>query len=215
MSGYDSEDEKSLAKLGLEQVFVRKLNTFGNFCVTFSVMCGPGTIKCTLALAWNFGGPAACTYGCVLGRKRGPLLGWFTGWFSFIGEAALAGAYAGGLVTFITSLMQVNYNVTVGLVAQLGIYAACLALAGGIAALPASMLAHICAWGCWWIVCSTLIVALMLPTVAPWHQNAHFIFAKFNDYRQSTTGIRSNAYLFLENCLVAQFCVIGYGEPLI
>ena len=36
--------------------------------------------------------------------------------------------------------------------------------------------------------------ALTLPTVAPWRQSAHFIFAQFNDYHISTTGISSNVY---------------------
>ncbi|KAK9812568.1 hypothetical protein WJX73_009557 [Symbiochloris irregularis] len=146
----------------------------------------------------------------VLGKQRGPLFGWFTGWFSFIGEAALAGGSAASIVALVFSLMQVNYNYDVTPAQQLAIYTGSLILSGLIVSLPARALAYISAWGCFWIFCGIVIVCLTLPAVAPWRQSATFIFAHFNTYQTSPTGIRNNVYLFLENVMVAQYCVIGY-----
>ncbi|KAK9793204.1 hypothetical protein WJX73_006146 [Symbiochloris irregularis] len=58
----------------------------------------------------------------VLGRERGPLLGWFSGWFSLIGEAALAGAYAASVSALLVNLASVNHEVNITPAQQLGIY---------------------------------------------------------------------------------------------
>ncbi|KAK9793206.1 hypothetical protein WJX73_006939 [Symbiochloris irregularis] len=58
--------------------------------------------------------------------------------------------------------------------------------------------------------CGIILVGLTLPTVAPWQQSLHFIFAKFNTVHDSNTGVRGRMYLFLDNCMVATYCLIGW-----
>lgn len=62
-------DESALEKLGLDpSSFRRDLNTFSNFCVTFSVMCPMGTITSMHGptLFYSLLPLAACAFGRAL-----------------------------------------------------------------------------------------------------------------------------------------------------
>ena len=65
---------------------------------------------------------AICKRQTVVARPDLPISVICAGWFSFIGEAALAGGSAASIVALIVSLMQVNYSYTVTPVQQLAIY---------------------------------------------------------------------------------------------
>ena len=83
------------------------------------------------------------------------------GWFSFIGEAALAGAYAASISALITSLMLVNYGVVVTPVQQLGIYTGgrwCLCTAQ-LSAVSALRLVRHCCWTEWVPLAGCLILS--------------------------------------------------------
>ena len=36
---------------------------------------------------------------------------------------------------------------------------------------------------------------LVLPTVAPWHKSAQFVWATFNGHQQSTSGLTNDVYV--------------------
>jgi hypothetical protein len=46
---------------------------------------------------------------------------------------------------------------------------------------------------------------ILLPTVAPRHQSASFVFLDFQGVGQTSTGLGNNAMIFFVGMLMAQF----------
>ena len=132
-------DEVLLHYLGYRQVLHRKMGTFSNFAISYSIISvvAAGCIT-TYYQAFNNGGPVAIIWGWVLvsvftalvsmamaeiassmptagalyfwaSRLGGPAWGWFTGWFNLVGQVAVTAGIDYGGAVVTTSLLNLLF----------------------------------------------------------------------------------------------------------
>ncbi|KAK9805852.1 hypothetical protein WJX73_008115 [Symbiochloris irregularis] len=145
-----------------------------------------------------------------LGGKHAPLIAWITGYLNLVGivgvtaSVAFDATYGAGIV------LNLLCNIEVTWPQMFGVYAGLLVLAGGVNLLPTRMLTCVTALSLFWIIVTVISMVLLLPTVAPWHRPASFVFWTFQSWQQSVSGITSNAYLVLQGSLLCIWTFTGY-----
>jgi amino acid transporter len=132
-------DEVLLHYLGYRQVLHRKMGTFSNFAISFSIISvvAAGCVT-TYYQALNNGGPVAIVWGWVLvsvfttlvamamaeiassmptagalyfwaSRLGGPAWGWFTGWFNLVGQISVTAGIDYGGGVITTALLNLLF----------------------------------------------------------------------------------------------------------
>jgi amino acid permease len=132
-------DEVLLHYLGYRQVLQRKMGTFSNFAISFSIISvvAAGCVT-TYYQALNNGGPVAIVWGWVLvsvfttlvamamaelasslatagglsfwaSKLGGPAWGWFTGWFNLVGQITVTAGIAYGSGVVTTALLNLLF----------------------------------------------------------------------------------------------------------
>jgi amino acid transporter len=132
-------DEVLLHYLGYRQVLHRKMGTFSNFAISFSIISvvAAGCVT-TYYQALNNGGPVAIVWGWVLvsvfttlvamamaeiasamptagalyfwaSRLGGPAWGWFTGWFNLVGQISVTAGIDYGGGVVTTALLNLLF----------------------------------------------------------------------------------------------------------
>src|SRR5215208_6250161 len=138
-----SDDERTLHRLGYAQELYRSMGGFANFAISFTIISILAGCLTSYFLAFNNGGPVAITWGwllvgvfCVLvamamgeiasamptagalyfwaSKLGSPAWGWFTGWFNLVGQISVTAAIDYGAATFTTALLNLWFPNVVG-----------------------------------------------------------------------------------------------------
>ena len=128
------EDERQLAEMGYKQDLNRTWSAFSNFAISFTIISVLAGCFTTYGQAWNNGGPIAISWGWPLisipilivglsmselvakyptaggiywwaARLGGPVWGWFTGWFNFLGLIGVVASVVYASATFMNFLL--------------------------------------------------------------------------------------------------------------
>ena len=71
--------------------------------------------------------------------------------------------------------------------------------------LPTRVLAWVSCFSACWQVIGAIFLVFLLPSVAPTHQTASFVFTEFQGVGDVTSGLPDNAYIFFCGMLMAAF----------
>ncbi|KAK9806414.1 hypothetical protein WJX73_003539 [Symbiochloris irregularis] len=161
----------------------------------------------------NAGGPYF--WASVLAGKHGPFFSWITGWFNLVGQVAITSSIVFSLATHLASMLLLSTGgagtgIELTDAQFLGVYTGILVLSGIMNAFNTRIVAWLSGFSVVWHFASLIVIIIMIPTVAPKHQTASFVFTKFYDAAETKTGITSNAYLFLVGMLMSQYTITGY-----
>src|SRR4051795_9743859 len=134
-----SDDERTLHRLGYAQELYRAMGGVANFASSFTIISILAGCLTSYYIAFNNGGPVAITWGwlvvggfCTLvalamgeiasayptagglyfwaSRLGSPAWGWFTGWFNLVGQIAVTASIGYGLAIFGTSLLNLLWG---------------------------------------------------------------------------------------------------------
>ncbi|CAL8461962.1 g1493 [Coccomyxa elongata] len=156
------------------------------------------------------GGPYYWSVELTKGTKlSSAFAGWFTGWLNLLGQVALTASVDSCLANQIAAIWVI-YNGHVFQQEELLLcYAVCLVTHGFLNMMSARWMARFMLLsGAYQLVASVVVIAL-IPSIAPTHQSADFVFRTFNT-STSTSGAPSSAYLFILGMLMSQYTITGY-----
>ncbi|CAM0885252.1 unnamed protein product [Alopecurus aequalis] len=150
----------------------------------------------------------------LAGKNWAPFASWVTGWFNIVGQWAGTTSADFALAQLIQVIILLGTGGANGggyLASKyvvLAIYALILFLHGLINTLPIHCLSWFSHLGAYWNIAGTLLLAILIPTVAKERASIGFIFTHFNT--DNGMGIHSKAYILAVGLLMSQFSVLGY-----
>lgn len=229
------DDALLLRELGYQPVLARRMNLFGNFAISFSVISILSGCMTLYGFGLNTGGPAVMMWGwlgvglmvlCVgaalaevtsayptsgalyymAHRLGGPRWGWYTGWLHLLG---LLGAIAGidyGAALFTGALFNLQWGFTPTPGSIMVIYG-CILVLHAVANLGGvRLVSALNSVSVWWHVGGVAVIVGALWIVPSHHQSAHWVFTTF----ANNTGWSSTLYVSLIGLLLAQYTFSGY-----
>ncbi|WP_435835582.1 amino acid permease [Streptomyces avermitilis] len=208
---------------------------FGNFAISFSVICILAGGMTLFGYGLNTGGPAVMMWGWVgigfmtllLGmclaevtsayptsgglyymahRLGGPRWAWVTGWLNLLG---LLGAIAGidyGCALFVGAFASLQWGLAPTPETTILIFAGILLLHGTLNALGVRLVNVLNSISVWWQISGVLLIVGTLTLAPAEHQSAGFVFGHFNN----ATGFTSPVYVAALGCLLAAYTFCGY-----
>ncbi|MGW3651690.1 amino acid permease [Streptomyces sp. NPDC000878] len=229
------DDAAALAEHGYKQELARRMGPFGNFAISFSVICVLAGGMSLFGFGMKTGGPAIMLGGwaavglgtLLLGlsladvtsayptsgglyymahRLGGPRWGWVTGWFNLLG---LLGAIAGidyGAASFIAAFANLQWGITPSPGTTMVIFACILLLHGALNTFGVHVVNVLNSISVWWQLGGVALIVGLLAFAPVEHQSAEFVFTHFNN----GTGFDSTLYVCLIGCLLAGYTFCGY-----
>ncbi|MEU0822452.1 amino acid permease [Streptomyces mirabilis] len=229
------DDDAALRAHGYRPELARRIGGFGNFAISFSVICILAGGMTLFGYGLNTGGPAVMIWGWVgigamtmlLGaclaevtsayptsgglyymadRLGGPRWAWMTGWLNLLG---LLGAIAGidyGCALFVGALANLQWGLAPTPETTIGIFAAILLLHGALNAAGVRLVNVLNAISVWWQAGGVLLIAGTLTLAPAQHQSVGFVFGHF----ANGTGFTSPVYVAALGCLLAAYTFCGY-----
>ncbi|MFF0034286.1 amino acid permease [Streptomyces avermitilis] len=208
---------------------------FGNFAISFSVICILAGGMTLFGYGLNTGGPAVMMWGWVgigfmtllLGmclaevtsayptsgglyymahRLGGPRWAWVTGWLNLLG---LLGAIAGidyGCALFVGAFASLQWGLAPTPETTILIFAGILLLHGTLNALGVRLVNVLNSISVWWQISGVLLIVGTLTLAPAEHQSAGFVFGHFHN----ATGFTSPVYVAALGCLLAAYTFCGY-----
>ncbi|SDN17798.1 amino acid permease [Actinacidiphila guanduensis] len=229
------DDDGLLRELGYEPVLSRKMNGFGNFAISFSVISILSGCMTLYGFGLSTGGPAVMLWGWVVvgamvmlvgsalaevtsayptsgalfdmaNRLGGPRWGWYTGWLNLLG---LLGAIAGidyGAALFTGAFANLEWGFQPTAGRTMLIYLVILLLHAVLNLFGVRLVNLLNSVSVWWHLAGVGAIVGALMIVPDHHQSPHFVFTTFvND-----TGWSHNWYVVLVGLLLAQYTFCGY-----
>jgi amino acid transporter len=229
------DDDHLLRQLGYEPELSRRMNGFGNFAISFSVISVLSGCMTLYGFGMATGGPSVMLWGWVFvgsmvmlvgaalaevtsayptsgalfdmaNRLGGPRWGWYTGWLNLLG---LLGAIAGidyGCALFAGAFANLQWGFTPTPGKTMVIYLAILLLHAALNLFGVRLVTVLNSVSVWWHLAGVAVIVGALVLVPTHHQSPHFMFTTFvND-----TGWSSNWYVLLIGLLLAQYTFCGY-----
>lgn len=229
------DDDGLLRELGYEPELSRRMNGFGNFAISFSVISILSGCMTLYGFGLATGGPAVMLWGWVAvgamvmlvgaalaevtsayptsgalfdmaNRLGGPRWGWYTGWLNLLG---LLGAIAGidyGAALFAGAFANLQWGFTPTPGRTMLIYLGILLLHAGLNLFGVRLVNVLNSVSVWWHLTGVAIIVGALVLVPAHHQSPHFMFTTFvND-----TGWSRSWYVVLIGLLLAQYTFSGY-----
>ncbi|WUO17358.1 amino acid permease [Streptomyces sp. NBC_00289] len=211
------------------------MGSFGNFAISFSVICILAGGMSLFGFGLGHGGPVVMLGSwAVIGgmtllvgmsladvvsaypTSGGPYFmaeklggrrwGWYTGWLNLLG---LLGAIAGidyGAAAFIGAFAQLQWDITPTTTGTLLIFGAILLLHGLLNSAGVRRVNVLNSISVWWqLLGVTAIVGALMLAPAP-HQSAAFVFTHFHN----DTGFTSPVYVAVVGSLLAGYTFCGY-----
>ncbi|EIE25071.1 amino acid transporter [Coccomyxa subellipsoidea C-169] len=154
------------------------------------------------------GGPYYCSQ-----RNGGviKILMWHAGWLNLLGQVALTASVDSCLANHIAAIWVI-YNGHVFQQEELLLcYAVCLVMHGFINMMSARWMARFMLLSGVYQLVASVVVIVLIPTIAPTHQSAKFVFLTF-DTSTSASNAPSSAYLFILGMLMSQYTITGYDS---
>eukprot|EP00850_Spirogloea_muscicola_P000898 SM000003S11143 [mRNA] locus=s3:1187229:1191231:+ [translate_table: standard] len=149
-----------------------------------------------------------------LGGKYGNIFSWIAGWFNLLAGFANVASVDMICANLIGQMILLSTGTATGG----GYYPSKGAMLGIFSGI---LLIHVCIniAGIWlvgplenisvfWDFIGTIIVMIVIPTVAVKHQSAKFVFTEF--ITDTAPGIHSEPYIFVVGLLTAAFTIVGY-----
>ncbi|MET7474690.1 amino acid permease [Streptomyces sp. NPDC005648] len=230
-----ASDDDVLAALGIKPELSRKMGAFGNFAISFSVICILAGGMSLFGFGLGHGGPAVMIgtwvvigfFTLLVGlsladvvsaypTSGGPYFmaeklggapwGWVTGWLNLLG---LLGAIAGidyGAAAFIGAFAQLQWDVTPTSGGTMLIFAAILVLHGLLNSAGVRLVNVLNSISVWWQLGGVAVIVGALTLAPAKHQSVSFVFTHFHN----DTGFSSPFYVVLIGSLLAGYTFCGY-----
>ncbi|GGZ05852.1 amino acid permease [Streptomyces poonensis] len=231
----DPTDDGVLQALGYKPVLARRMSGFGNYAISFSVICPLAGCLTLFGFGLNTGGPAVMMWGWVIigfltllvalslaevtsayptsgglyymaHQLGGPRWGWFTGWFNLLG---LLGAIAGidyGCALFVGAFANLQWGITPTPELTMWIFAGILLLHGTLNTAGVRLASILNSISVWWQVCGVALIIGALSLAPAEHQDVSFVFGQF----ENGTGFSSAVYVCMIGSLLAAYTFCGY-----
>src|SRR3954453_18836005 len=189
--GAQSDDERTLHRLGYAQELYRSMGGFANFAISFTIISILAGCLTSYYIAFNNGGPVAITWGwlvvggfCTLvalamgeiasayptagglyfwaSRLGGTALGWVTGWVNLVGQIAVTAAIGYGLAIFGTALLNLWFSYPNNAHYVFLTYTIVIAIAIAVNLLGVPITALINMFSAWWHMVGVLVIVVIL-----------------------------------------------------
>ncbi|MGW5779594.1 amino acid permease [Streptomyces sp. NPDC003863] len=231
-----SQDEEArLRELGYQPVLARRMDGFGNFAISFSVISVLSGCMTLYGFGLGTGGPSVMLWGwagvglfvlCVglalaevtsayptsgalyymADRLGGRRWGWYTGWLNLLG---LLGAIAGidyGAALFTGAFLNLQWGFVPTPGSTFLIFLAILLLHAGLNLFGVRLVSVLNSVSVWWHLIGVAVIVGALAFVPDRHQSVDFVFTTFvND-----TGWANPFYVAAIGLLLAQYTFSGY-----
>ncbi|GAA2513588.1 amino acid permease [Streptomyces longisporus] len=230
-----AHDDAVLAELGIKAELSRKMGVFGNFAISFSVICILAGGMSLFGFGLSHGGPVVMLGSWVVigfmtllvgvsladvvsayptsggpyfmaDRLGGPRWGWTTGWLNLLG---LLGAIAGidyGAAAFIGAFAQLQWGMEPTDHATMAVFGGILLLHGLLNVCGVRLVTVLNSISVWWQLLGVAIIVSTLALAPAKHQSAHFVFTHFHN----DTGFANPLYVCLIGALLAGYTFCGY-----
>jgi amino acid transporter len=229
------QDDTVLARLGIKAELARRMGVFGNFAISFSVICILAGGMSLFGYGLDHGGPAVMLGSWVVigfmtllvgmsladvvsayptsggpyfmaDKLGGPRWGWTTGWLNLLG---LLGAIAGidyGAATFIGAFAQLQWDVTPTVTTTLVVFGCILLLHGLLNLRGVRLVTVLNSISVWWQLAGVAVIVGALTLAPAHHRSVRFVLTHFNN----DTGFTSPLYVCLIGALLAGYTLCGY-----
>lgn len=229
------DDEAALRAHGYQPELARRMGGFGNFAISFSVICILAGGMTLFGYGLNTGGPAVMIWGWIgigamtllLGmclaevtsayptsgglyymahRLGGPRWAWVTGWLNLLG---LLGAIAGidyGCALFAGAFASLQWGLTPTPETTILIFTGILVLHGALNAAGVRLVNLLNSISVWWQLAGVALIVGTLTLAPAQHQSVSFVFGHYNN----GTGFTNPAYVAALGCLLAAYTFCGY-----
>jgi amino acid transporter len=230
----DSDDDV-LADLGITPELARKMGAFGNFAISFSVICILAGGMSLFGFGLGHGGPVVMLGSWVVigfmtllvglsladvvsayptsggpyfmaERLGGPRWGWWTGWLNLLG---LLGAIAGidyGAATFVGAFVQMQWGIAPTTNTTMIVFGGVLVLHGLLNSPGVRLVNVLNSISVWWQLAGVAVIVGALTIAPAHHQSASFVFTHFHN----DTGFSNPLYVALVGSLLAGYTFCGY-----
>lgn len=228
-------DDVHLRELGYDPVLTRRMGSFGNFAISFSVISVLSGCMTLYGFGLTTGGPAVMMWGWIAvgimvmfvgaglaevtsayptsgalyfqaEQLGGRKWGWYTGWLNLLG---LLGAIAGidyGAAQFTGAWLNLQFGFEPSAGKTMVIYLIILALHATLNLFGVRLVSILNSISVWWHLAGVAVIVGALAFVPSHHQSPGFVFGEFvND-----TGWSSPVYVTLIGLLLAQYTFSGY-----
>ncbi|MGW8762546.1 amino acid permease [Streptomyces sp. NPDC055815] len=229
------DEEARLRELGYQPVLARRMDGFGNFAISFSVISVLSGCMTLYGFGLGTGGPSVMLWGwvgvglfvlCVglalaevtsayptsgalyymADRLGGRRWGWYTGWLNLLG---LLGAIAGidyGAALFTGAFLNLQWGFVPTPGSTFLIFLAILLLHAGLNLFGVRLVSVLNSVSVWWHLLGVAVIVGALAFVPDQHQSVEFVFTEFvND-----TGWANPFYVAAIGLLLAQYTFSGY-----
>jgi amino acid transporter len=249
---HHDEDERQLAEMGYKQELNRTWSAFSNFAISFTIISVLAGCFTTYGQAWNNGGPIAISWGWPLisipiliigfcmselvakyptaggiywwsARLGGPVWGWFTGWFNFLGLIGVVASVVYASATFMNFLLGslgvdvLGVNFTDGehfLKETFLLFAIIITLHAILNITRTNFLALINNVSVFWHVAGVAVIIAILILVPDDHQTLDFVFTERFNNSGFTDGENSGTFFWLYvlplGFLLTQYTITGF-----
>jgi amino acid transporter len=229
------DDDDVLQALGVKPELARKMGTFGNYAISFSVICILAGGMSLFGFGLGHGGPVVMLGSWVViggltllvgmsladvvsayptsggpyfmaEKLGGKRWGWYTGWLNLLG---LLGAIAGidyGAAAFIGAFAQLQWDITPTPTSTMLIFGAILLLHGLLNSAGVHLVNILNSISVWWQLLGVAVIVGTLTLAPAHHQSASFVFTHFHN----DTGFSSPLYVALIGSLLAGYTFCGY-----
>ncbi|WP_308286736.1 amino acid permease [Streptomyces griseorubiginosus] len=230
-----SSDDAFLAQLGIKPELSRKMGAFGNFAISFSVICILAGGMSLFGFGLGHGGPVVMLGSwAVIGfltllvglsladvvsaypTSGGPYFmadklggrrwGWVTGWLNLLG---LLGAIAGidyGAAAFAGAFAQMQWNIAPTDGTTMLIFGCILLLHGLLNSAGVRLVTVLNSISVWWQLAGVAVIVGALTIAPAQHQSPSFVFTHFHN----DTGFSHPFYVALVGSLLAGYTFCGY-----
>ncbi len=230
-----THEDEHLRSLGYEPELVRRMGSFGNFAVSFSVISVLSGCMTLFGFGLVTGGPAVMMWGWVAvglavllvgmslaevtsayptsgglyymsQRLGGPRWGWVTGWLNLLG---LLGGIAGidyGAASFIAAFAGLQWSVTPTPGLILAIFAAVLLLHALLNVVGVRVVSLLNSVSVWWHLLGVALIVGVLTVVPSHHQSPSWVFTHF----ENGTGWSNPVYVSAIGLLLGGYTFCGY-----
>ncbi|RNG28832.1 amino acid permease [Streptomyces botrytidirepellens] len=229
------DEEQRLRELGYQPVLARRMGSFGNFAISFSVISILSGCMTLYGFGLDTGGPSVMMWGwagvglfvlCVglalaevtsayptsgalyymADRLGGRAWGWYTGWLNLLG---LLGAIAGidyGAAQFTGALLNLQWGFEPTPGSTMVIFICILLLHATLNLFGVRLVSLLNSVSVWWHLAGVAIIVGALAIIPSHHQSPEFVFTEF----VNNTGWSNPLYVTAIGLLLAQYTFSGY-----
>ncbi|MGY5009879.1 amino acid permease [Streptomyces sp. 900105755] len=230
-----SSDDAFLADLGIKPELSRRMGPFGNFAISFSVICILAGGMSLFGFGLGHGGPVVMLGSWIVigfmtllvglsladvvsayptsggpyfmaDKLGGPRWGWVTGWLNLLG---LLGAIAGidyGAAAFAGAFAQLQWGIAPTDGSTMTIFGCILLVHGLLNSAGVRLVNVLNSISVYWQLIGVAVIVGALTIAPAKHQSVSFVFTHFHN----DTGFSSPFYVALIGSLLAGYTFCGY-----